>query len=56
MTMTGAGWFIMLVSITSVMSLLVFSLFKIFNLPAIDAEEHIQSQPFIDTHDTVDAD
>jgi hypothetical protein len=54
--MTGAGWFIMLVSITSVMSLLAFSLYKIFSLPTIEAEEHIQTQPFIDTHDTVDAD
>lgn len=54
--MTGAGWFIMVVSISSVMGLLAFSLFKILNLPAIEAEENIQSQPFIDTHDTVDAD
>lgn len=54
--MTAAGWFIMLVSISAVMGLLGFSLYKVFRLPMIDAEEHIRSQPFIDTHDTVNGD
>jgi hypothetical protein len=54
--MTTTGWFIMLTSITSVVGFLTFCLYKIFTLPKVDSEEHIQAQPFIDTQDTVDAD
>lgn len=54
--MTATGWFIMLISISSVIGLMTFCLYKVFTLPAAEVEEHLQSQPFIDTHDTVDAD
>jgi hypothetical protein len=50
--MTAAGWFIMLVSIACVIGLLVYSLVKVFRLPAVEVEEHLQGQPFIDTKDT----
>jgi hypothetical protein len=54
--MTTTGWLIMLTSITSVLGLLTFCLYRILSLPAMESEEHIQTQPFIDTHDTADAD
>jgi hypothetical protein len=54
--MTTMGWFIMLTSITAVMGLLTFCLYRIFSLPKAESAEHIQTQPFIDTHDTTDAD
>jgi hypothetical protein len=52
--MTAAGWFIMLVSITSVIGLLAYSLIRVFRLPSVEVEEHLQGQPFIDTKDTND--
>ncbi len=54
--MTGTGWLIMLVSMTSVIGLLVYCLFKVFSLPSVEVEEHMQGQPFIDTKDTKNGD
>lgn len=54
--MTTAGWTIMMVSISTVLSLLIFCLCRVLTLPPPDVEEHLHGQPAIDTHDTKDAD
>ncbi len=56
MTLTPAGWIIMIVSMTTVLALVSFSLYKVLTLPPVEVEEHLKAPPDIDTGDTEDAD
>lgn len=51
-----AGWTVMVVSLTSVLALVTYCLFRVLTLPPIDAEEHLKGPLHIDTRDTQDAD
>ena len=53
--MTAAGWAVMLISVSSVLALVTFCLFKVFSLPPADIEE-LKGPLEIDTRDTQDAD
>lgn len=52
--MTPAGWFIMIVSISTVLTLVSYCLYRVLTLPPIEVEEHLHGQPAIDTGDTRD--
>ena len=54
--MSLSGWIIMSVSVSSVLTLVTFCLYRVLSLPAIDVKEHLVGPLEIDTHDTVDAD
>jgi hypothetical protein len=54
--MTAAGWFIMLVSVGSVLSLTGYCLYRVLTLPPHVAEEHLKGPMVIDTGDTENAD
>ncbi len=53
--MTTGGWIVMLLSVSSVLTLLVFCLRRVLTLPPVE-EEHVQTERPIDTGDTEDAD
>ena len=53
--MTTGGWIVMLLSVGSVLSLVVFCLFRVLSLPPVE-DEHLKGPLEIDTRDTVDAD
>ncbi|TWU20071.1 hypothetical protein [Bythopirellula polymerisocia] len=53
--METAGWFIMLISVGSVLTLVSFCLYRVFSLPASEMED-IEGPLTIDTGDTRDAD
>ncbi len=54
--MTPAGWFIMILSVGSVLALTAFCFVRVLSLPASVAEEHLKAPLDIDTRDTIDAD
>lgn len=54
--MTLAGWTIMIVSVTTVLALVSYCLYRVLTLPPVAVEEHLQAQPMIDTRDTENAD
>ena len=54
--MTTGGWIVMALSLTSVLTLVSFCLFKVLTLPPVEAEESLKGMPDIDTRDTQDAD
>jgi len=54
--MNASGWFVMVVSVGSVLSLVTFCLVRVLNLPPVELEEHVKAPPDIDTHDMADAD
>jgi hypothetical protein len=53
--MTPAGWIIMLVSVTAVLTLVSFCLYRVLKLPPVEIE-HLHGPTDIDTGDTKDAD
>lgn len=53
--MTTIGFFIMIISITSVLTLVSFALFKVLSLPPNETES-LHGQPDIDTGDLKDPD
>jgi hypothetical protein len=50
--MTTAGWTIMIVSISSVLILTAYCMFRVLTLPPLVAEEHLKAPLDIDTGDT----
>jgi hypothetical protein len=54
--MNANGWFVMIVSVGSVLSLVTFCLVRVLTLPPVELEEHMKAPPDIDTRDTADAD
>lgn len=54
--MTIAGWIIMGVSLTAVVSLVSFCFIRVMLLPPVEVEEHLKGPLEIDTRDTEDAD
>jgi hypothetical protein len=51
-TMTGAGWAIMISSISFVLGLTVFCFYRVLTLPPMEVEEHLKAPLDIDTGDT----
>lgn len=51
----GQGWATMLISVTSVLTLVTFCLYRVMTLPPVE-EESVKGPLDIDTGDTVDAD
>ena len=49
------GWTTLLISVTSVLSLVTFCLYRVMTLPPVD-EDSVHSRLDIDTRDTEDAD
>lgn len=49
--MTIAGWIIMSVSLTVVIGLVSFCLYRVFTLPPVEAEEHLKAPLEIETPD-----
>ena len=51
-TMTGAGWAIMISSISFVLGLTAFCFYRVLTLPPMEVEEHLKAPLDIDTGDT----
>jgi hypothetical protein len=54
--MTVGGWIVMIVSVSTVLTLVTFCLYRVLTLPPIEVTEHLKGPLDIDTRDTVDAD
>jgi hypothetical protein len=54
--MEPAGWFIMIVSVGSVLLLTGFCFYRVLTLPPQVVEEHLKGPLVIDTGDTENAD
>jgi len=54
--METSGWVTMILSVSTVLILLAFCLYKVFTLPQLDIEESLHGPGNIDTEDTQDAD
>jgi hypothetical protein len=54
--MTVGAWVVMIVSISTVLTLVTFCLYRVLNLPPVEITEHLKGPLDIDTRDTVDAD
>jgi hypothetical protein len=54
--MTTAAWTIMTVSVTTVIALLAFCMYRVLTLPPVEVEESMHGPVNIDTGDTLDAD
>ena len=54
--MTIGGWLVMSVSVSTVLALAAFCLYRVLTLPPVDVTEHLKGPLDIDTQDTVDAD
>ncbi len=54
--MTTSGWAIMIVSITSVLSLISFCMYRVLTLSPTEVSESMKAPLDIDTGDTRDAD
>lgn len=54
--MTTPGWITLILSVSTVLALLTFCLYKVFTLPQVDVEESLHGPGNIDTEDTTDAD
>jgi hypothetical protein len=54
--MNGYGWAIMIASVSSVLALTIFCIYRVYMLPPMVAEEHLTGPLEIDTGDTKDAD
>ena len=53
--MEPAGWVVMIISVGSVLSLVIFCTYRVLSLPPVE-EEHLKGPLEIDTRDTRDAD
>jgi hypothetical protein len=56
MTLTLGGWIVMILSVSFVLMLVSFCLYRVLILPPIDVEQHLKAPLEIDTRDTEDAD
>jgi hypothetical protein len=54
--MTTGGLIVMIVSVSTVLALVTFCLYRVLTLPPIEVTEHLKGPLDIDTRDTVDAD
>ena len=54
--LSNAGLVVMVVSISAVLSLVSFCLYKVFSLPPVEVEEHVKGPLEIDTGDVSDPD
>ncbi len=54
--LNSSGLIVMVVSISAVLTLVSFCLYKVFSLPPVEVEEHVKGPLEIDTGDTSDAD
>jgi hypothetical protein len=54
--MSRYGWAIMIASVSSVLALTSFCIYRVYSLPPAVAEEHLTGPLEIDTGDTKDAD
>ena len=54
--LSTAGLVVMVVSISAVLSLVSFCLYKVFSLPPVEVEEHVKGPLEIDTGDVSDPD
>ena len=52
--MTIPAWVIMILSISTVLALVSYCLYRVLTLPPVEVEEHLHAQPAIDTGDTKD--
>lgn len=50
--MTIGGWVVMILSISSVLVLVIFCLFKVLSLPPVEAEDRLREPPEVDTRGT----
>jgi hypothetical protein len=46
----------MLISVSAVLTLSGFCMFRVLTLPPLEVERHLKGPPDIDTHDTQNAD
>ena len=53
--MSTAGWLVMVCSVTSVLTLVSFCMYRVLSLPPVE-DEHLKGELGIDTHDTQDVD
>ncbi|HPF39036.1 MAG TPA: hypothetical protein P5081_03195 [Phycisphaerae bacterium] len=51
-----AGWAVMIVSLSSVIVLIGYCLFRVLTLPPVEVTEHMKAPLDIDTRDTHDPD
>jgi hypothetical protein len=54
--MTIGGWIVMTVSVSMVLMLAAFCLYRVLTLPPVEVTEHLKGPLDIDTKDTLDAD
>lgn len=54
--MTTGGWIVMSVSVSTVLTLAAFCLYRVLTLPPVEVTEHLKGPLDIDTQDTIDAD
>lgn len=54
--MALSAWIVMILSVSSVVTLLSFCLYRVLTLPPVEVEEHLKGPLEIDTGDTIDAD
>lgn len=54
--MTVGGWIVMIVSVSTVLTLVTFCLYRVLTLPPVEVTEHLKGPLDIDTRDTEDAD
>lgn len=54
--MTVSAAIVMILSVSSVVTLVSFCLYRVLTLPPVEVEEHVKGPLEIDTHDTIDAD
>jgi hypothetical protein len=49
--MTTAGWIIMIASVTFVLALTAFCMYRVLTLPPVEVEEHLKAPLEIETPD-----
>lgn len=54
--LNAAGWTVMLLSLSAVLALVSYCMYRVLTLPPIDFEQHLKGPGNIDTRDTEDAD
>ena len=54
--MNAGGWSIMICSVSSTLSLVIYCMVWVLSPPPVDIETHLKAPPDIDTRDLQDAD
>ena len=52
--MNTEGWITMVLSVTMVLALASYCIYRVLTLPPVEVEEHLHGPPTIDTGDTQD--